>query len=33
MTEQHAQRVADLEDPDTADLALVLPQDLPPVVR
>jgi Holliday junction resolvasome RuvABC ATP-dependent DNA helicase subunit len=31
MTEQHAQRVADLDDPD-ADLALVLPQDLPPVV-
>jgi Holliday junction resolvasome RuvABC ATP-dependent DNA helicase subunit len=32
MTEQHAQRVADLDDPDAAELALVLPQDLPPVV-
>jgi hypothetical protein len=32
MTEQHAERVADLEDPDAADLALVLPQDIPPVM-
>jgi Holliday junction resolvasome RuvABC ATP-dependent DNA helicase subunit len=31
LTELHAERVADLENPDAADLALVLPQDLPPV--
>ncbi|MFF4652820.1 right-handed parallel beta-helix repeat-containing protein [Streptomyces sp. NPDC001380] len=30
MTEQHAQRVADLDAPDTEALTLVLPQDLPP---
>ncbi|WEP00620.2 right-handed parallel beta-helix repeat-containing protein (plasmid) [Streptomyces sp. FXJ1.172] len=32
MTEQHAQRVADLDDPSPEDLTLVMPQDLPPVV-
>jgi nitrous oxidase accessory protein NosD/Holliday junction resolvasome RuvABC ATP-dependent DNA helicase subunit len=32
MTEQHAQRVADLADPDPEALTVVLPQDLPPVV-
>ncbi|MGW3633515.1 right-handed parallel beta-helix repeat-containing protein [Streptomyces sp. NPDC005122] len=32
MTEQHAQRVADLDDPSAEDLTVILPQDLPPVV-
>jgi hypothetical protein len=30
MTEQHAQRVAELLDPGTDDLMIVRPQDLPP---
>ncbi|MCD0484785.1 right-handed parallel beta-helix repeat-containing protein [Streptacidiphilus sp. ASG 303] len=33
MTERHAQRVAGIDGPSTEDLSVILPQDLPPVVR